>query len=165
MDVFLVVGDEGSYCPSGKVLCIPKILVSTCIPYMFVYWANPVGHLLLLKSSMGKMTKNYSFLLFKCSNIQIFRELCHLSDVVKAFLSSFLSYLNNVVRFCCCLCVCVWHSNFLTSIESTKSGNHQHKKPGRYKKQNKCCFCNTTTYFCCQLVNPKKPAVRASVNV
>ena len=101
----MVVGDEGSYCPSGKVLCIPKILVSTCIPYMFVYWANPVGHLLLLKSSMGKMTKNYSFLLFKCSNIQIFRELCHLSDVVKAFLSSFLSYLNNVVRFCCCFCM------------------------------------------------------------
>ena len=52
----LVVGDEGCIGPSRKLLCLcqtcQKLCTNGIIPYMFDCWANPVVHLLLLKSSM-----------------------------------------------------------------------------------------------------------------
>ena len=54
----LVVEDEGWIGLSKKLLCLcqtPKNYATHAwhIPYLFDCWANPVAHLLLLKSSMG----------------------------------------------------------------------------------------------------------------
>ena len=54
----LVVGDEGWIGPSKKLMCVydksKKIMqhMHGIIPQLFDFWANPVAHLLLLKSSM-----------------------------------------------------------------------------------------------------------------
>ena len=54
----LVEGDEGCISPSGKLsgfMTSRKHLqhLHDIIPYMFHFWANPVVHLPILKSSMG----------------------------------------------------------------------------------------------------------------
>ena len=53
---YLVVGDKGCIGPSKKLLCLcltQKIMqhMYGTIPYLFACWADPVVHLLLLKSS------------------------------------------------------------------------------------------------------------------
>ena len=61
----LLVGYEGCIGPSRKLLCLcqtPKIVQNMhgIITYMLDCWANPVVHLILLKSSVVRLNKKES---------------------------------------------------------------------------------------------------------
>ena len=76
----LVEGDEACIGPSGKLLCLWKIeknwlRTHGIISYMLDHWADPVVHLLLLKSSMLQPTGSLHICL-AIGPLQLFISFC-----------------------------------------------------------------------------------------